>query len=212
MGFDARKARSMTDAIDGDPSMPDALEVAARARPAVRANGQARRSAARRGVVDQGSVRHVRHAHHRGRGCVLCERSSAGRRDVREAAARGRRHHSREIQSRRVRVAHGTQLVRRHVLQSVRHAALSGRVERRIGFVGRCESRDLRDCRGDRRIDSHAVTTQQLGRHRADAGAGESRRHDRRGPEYAHRPDLPHRRGRRARARCHRGLRSRRTS
>src|SRR5688572_20637572 len=29
MGFDARKARSMTDAVDGDPGMPDALEIAA---------------------------------------------------------------------------------------------------------------------------------------------------------------------------------------
>src|SRR5215468_3974621 len=29
LGFDARKARSMTDAVDADPSMPDALEVAA---------------------------------------------------------------------------------------------------------------------------------------------------------------------------------------
>jgi len=28
MGFDARKARSMTDAVDNDPAMPDALEVA----------------------------------------------------------------------------------------------------------------------------------------------------------------------------------------
>ena len=30
MGFDDRKARSMTDAVDNDPAMPDALEVAAR--------------------------------------------------------------------------------------------------------------------------------------------------------------------------------------
>ncbi|HMJ33393.1 MAG TPA: amidase [Baekduia sp.] len=30
MGFDARKARSMTDAVDADPKMPDALETAAR--------------------------------------------------------------------------------------------------------------------------------------------------------------------------------------
>src|SRR5882672_11234412 len=30
LGFDPRKARSMTDAVDADPSMPDALEVAAR--------------------------------------------------------------------------------------------------------------------------------------------------------------------------------------
>ncbi len=30
MGFDDRKARSMTDAVDADPAMPDALEVAAR--------------------------------------------------------------------------------------------------------------------------------------------------------------------------------------
>jgi amidase len=29
LGFDPRKARSMTDAVDGDPAMPDALEVAA---------------------------------------------------------------------------------------------------------------------------------------------------------------------------------------
>ncbi|MDB5988191.1 MAG: amidase, partial [Nevskia sp.] len=29
LGFDARKARSMTDAIDNDPMLPDALEVAA---------------------------------------------------------------------------------------------------------------------------------------------------------------------------------------
>jgi amidase len=29
LGFDSRKARSMTDAVDADPSMPDALEVAA---------------------------------------------------------------------------------------------------------------------------------------------------------------------------------------
>src|SRR6202051_4613347 len=29
-GFDGRKARSMTDPVDGDPAMPDALEVAAR--------------------------------------------------------------------------------------------------------------------------------------------------------------------------------------
>jgi hypothetical protein len=29
MGFDDRKARSMTDLVDGDPNMPDALEVAA---------------------------------------------------------------------------------------------------------------------------------------------------------------------------------------
>ena len=28
-GFDDRKARSMTDAVDNDPNMPDALEVAA---------------------------------------------------------------------------------------------------------------------------------------------------------------------------------------
>jgi amidase len=30
VGFDARKARSLTDAVDADPAMPDALEVAAR--------------------------------------------------------------------------------------------------------------------------------------------------------------------------------------
>ena len=29
LGFDARKARSMTDPVDNDPTMPDALEVAA---------------------------------------------------------------------------------------------------------------------------------------------------------------------------------------
>src|SRR5438093_12350860 len=30
LGFDPRKARSMTDPLDNDPAMPDALEVAAR--------------------------------------------------------------------------------------------------------------------------------------------------------------------------------------
>src|SRR5712692_1829011 len=30
LGFDRRKARSMTDSVDDDPAMPDALEVAAR--------------------------------------------------------------------------------------------------------------------------------------------------------------------------------------
>ena len=57
------------------------------------------------------------------------------------------------------------------------------------------------------RIDPHAVTAQQCGRHRANAGTGEPRWDDRCGPEYAHRTDLPHRRRCRSRARCHRGLR-----
>ena len=64
-GFDDRKARSMTDAADDDPDMPDALEVGRGARREVRAHRQARRAAARRGDGDQGPVRHVRHAHAR---------------------------------------------------------------------------------------------------------------------------------------------------
>jgi len=48
MGFDRRKARSMTDSVDANPSMPDALEVAAQ-----------------------------QDAHDRGDGCCLRKRSPA---------------------------------------------------------------------------------------------------------------------------------------
>jgi Asp-tRNA(Asn)/Glu-tRNA(Gln) amidotransferase A subunit family amidase len=40
LGFDRRKARSMTDAVDDDPAMPDALEVAARQDAYFQSNGK----------------------------------------------------------------------------------------------------------------------------------------------------------------------------
>ena len=70
------------------------------------------------------------------------------------ALARGRRDHSREVESRRIRVGRSAQLVRRHVLQSVRHRAQSARFELRFRFLGRRESRDVLDRRGDRFVDS----------------------------------------------------------
>ena len=50
-GFDARKARSMTDAVDADPAMPDALEVAAaldqHSRPPASSSGRCTASSSR---------------------------------------------------------------------------------------------------------------------------------------------------------------------
>ena len=132
-GFDARKARSLTDRVDS------ARRHAGRARnrrgpgPRVRAHRTAGRPASRRGDRHQGSVRHERHAHDVRRRRAVRERSAAGRRDVRGEAARRGRHHPGQGEPRGVRGGRRAQLVRRHVLQSVRHRARAGHVERRIG-------------------------------------------------------------------------------
>ncbi len=86
-GFDARKARSLTDTADAAADMPDALETAAAQDRAFARTGPPGRPAPRRGDRHQGSVRHERHAHHVRRGRAVRQRSPAGRRDVRGAAA-----------------------------------------------------------------------------------------------------------------------------
>ena len=102
-GFDDRKARSMTDAVDNDPNMPDALEVAAKLDAHVRQDRPDWSDRCTASCLASRIVRHLRHAHHQRRGCRLCQRSSAARRDAREAAARGGRDHPREGQRRRIR-------------------------------------------------------------------------------------------------------------
>ena len=75
----------MTDAADDDPAHARRARDGRRAGRGVRAHRQARRPAARRGDRDQGSVRHVRHAHDVGRRRVLRQRSAARRRHVRRS-------------------------------------------------------------------------------------------------------------------------------
>ncbi len=99
------------------------------------------------------------------------------------------------------------QRVRRHRLQSLRHRAHAGRLERRERRVGVRQSRDLLDRRGDRHLDPHSRALHERRRAGADAGAGQPRRHDRRRHQHARRADLPHRRGRGARPDGDRGLR-----
>ncbi len=118
--------------------------------------------------------------------------------------ARRRRHHPGQGQR---RVGHLAQPVRRHQLQSLRHRALGRHVEQRIGHVGGRQPGDLRDCRGDRRLDPPPDQEQQRRRSGADAGTGEPQRDVRRRLQHAHRPDLPHGEGRRHGARRDRRLR-----
>ena len=70
-GFDDHKARSMTDAADNDPAHAGRARDRRRAGRAARADRPARRPAPRRRHLDQGSVRHVRHADHQRRRCRL---------------------------------------------------------------------------------------------------------------------------------------------
>ncbi len=58
-GFDDRKARSMTDALDNDPKMPDALEVAAEQDRRFKQTGKLVGPLHGRSDGDQGPVRHI---------------------------------------------------------------------------------------------------------------------------------------------------------
>ena len=124
--------------------------------------------------------------------------------DVHQAHARGRRHHPRQGER---RFGHLAQSVRWHQLQSVRHGAFGRHVEQRIWNVSRRQPGHLRDCRGDRRLDPPPDQEQRRRWARADAGTGEPRRHVRRRLQHPHRPNLPHRQGRRHGARRHCRLR-----
>ena len=173
----------------------------------VRGHGRARRAAARDRVRAQGPVRHVRHAQHLRRRCALRRRSRARRRHIRRAAASRRRDHPRQSQSRRVRIRNSAQLVRRHVLQSVRHRAQPHGLELGIRLGRRREPRDLRDRRGNGRLDPQPGARRERRRHLSDTRAREPRRHDPSRHQHARRADLPHGRRCRARAAGGRGLR-----
>jgi hypothetical protein len=86
-GFDARKARSMTDRADSAVLLPDALETAAAQDQGLCAHRTAERSAARRRHRHQRSVRHEGHAHDVRRRRPVRERPAARRCHVRGEVA-----------------------------------------------------------------------------------------------------------------------------
>ena len=208
-GFDDRKARSMTDRGDNDPNMPDALEVAAAQDRAVRADRQARRAAARRRDGDQGSVRHVRHAHHVGRRRALRERPSARRRDVRRsgcatpARSSSRRRTWPNTPSTAARSSFGGTFCNPYDTEREPGMSSAGSATSVAANLVTCAI-------GEETVVSirWPARGQQPRRPRADAGTREPRRHDGRGPEHARRADLPHRAGRGEDARRDRRLRS----
>ena len=151
-GFDDRHARSMTDAADTDPSMPDALETPPLDREFAR-TGKTRRSAARRRRGDQGSVRHVRHAHDQsGADIAYANDRPPTMRQSSHACGPPAPSSSRKPTRSDTRAA--TQPVWRRRLQSLRHRAHTDAARapvRRVG--GGRESRHMRHRRGDGHVD-----------------------------------------------------------
>ena len=200
----------MTDKADADPKMPDALEVAAAQDREFARTGKL--VGPLHGVVmaikDQYDTFDMRTTS--GARCVLRERPPARRLDVRRAAARRRRDHPREGEPRRIRIGYSAQLVRRHVLQSLRHRAQSARLELRIRLRGWRESRHLRHRGGIRLFDPRTGERGQHRRHRSHTGAREPQGHGPVRHQHARRSYLPHRGRCRAHSRRDRGLRSER--
>ena len=188
-----RKARSLTDKVDADPSMPDALEVAAAQDREFASTGKL--VGPLHGVVmaikDQYDTFDMRTTS--GADAFYAnDRPPEDSTFVRAPARRGR-DHPREVESRRVRLGHSAQLVRRHVLQSVRHRAQSARIELGLGILGRRESRDLCDRRGNRLIDSWPGQRGEQRRHRGHPGTRESQGHGADRHQHARRSDLSQR-------------------
>ena len=195
----------MTDLVDNDPNMPDALEVAAKEDAYFKSTGKL--IGPLHGVVfavkdwyDTFDMRTTA-----GADAAYANDSAASRRHVRHAPARRRRHHHRQGECRQRDLA---QPLRRSQLQPVRHRALSRHVEQRLRIVGRRQPGDLRDCRGNRRLNSAPDEEQRRRRPGADTGARQPQRHVRRRLQHARRSDLPHGEGRGESARRHRRLRS----
>ena len=135
------------------PNMPDALEVARRAGREFsrrRASSPARCTAWCIAIKDQYDTFDMRTTS--GADAFYANDRPPRRRDLRQAAARRRRDHPRQGQHGRVR-RRRAQLVRRHALQSLRHRAQPGRLERRLRLGGRGQSGDLRHRRGVRPVD-----------------------------------------------------------
>jgi hypothetical protein len=203
-GFDERKARSLTDRVDNARDMPDALEVAAAQDRQFKQTG--RLVGPLHGVVmsikDQYDTFDMRTT-------SGADAQYANDRPPDDATFVKRLRDAGAIilaKSNRRRA----QRVRRNILQSVRHRTRAGHVERGLGHVGGGESGDLRDRRGNGRVDPLAGRGQQHCRPGPDAGTGEPRRHDGGRPEHTHRAGLPYRAGRREGSRRHRRLRSQR--
>ena len=205
-GFDERKARSMTDAVDADPNMPDALEIAAAQDAEFARTGQL--VGPLHGVVmaikDQYDTFDMRTTS--GADAFYANDRPPDDSTFVDAAARRRRDHSRQGQHGRVRVGHAAQLVRRHVLQPLRHGAHPARLELGIRLRRGRQPRDVRDRRGVRLVDPRPGQRGEHRRHRGDRGAREPRRNDPDRHQHARRPDLPHGRGRRQGARRDCGL------
>jgi len=71
----ARPKRSKTDSAATTPDAGCARSCAPRSMPEFEQTGRLK-APARHSVCDQGSVRHIRHAHHEWRSCHVCKRSS----------------------------------------------------------------------------------------------------------------------------------------
>ena len=129
-----RKARSMTDPADDDPDMPDALEVAAALDAQFAEDRQARRPAARRRAWrSRTSTTPFDMRTTAGADAFYAnDRPPAGR-DLRQAAARRRRDHPRRSRTwaNTPPADPAAQLVRRHVVQRLRHRARPRRLQRR---------------------------------------------------------------------------------
>ena len=209
-GFDDRKARSMTDATDGDPNMPDALETAA---------------ALDKKFKETGKLVGPLH------GVVISLKDQYDTFDMRstsgsDAAFANDRPPDDATFVARLRAAGAIILAKANLAEFANGGARSSfggvfcnpydtdafaeQFELGIGLVGRGESRDVLDRRRDRLVDARSCTREQRGRHRADAGAHQPRRHDPERHQHPRRADLSHGRGCRARIGCVRGLRSER--
>ena len=204
-----RKARSLTDKADADPKMPDALEIAAAQDREFAKTGKL--VGPLHGVVmaikDQYDTFDMRTTSG-GDTAYANDRPPEDSTFVRTSAS-GRRDHHCQVESRRIRLGHPAQLLRRHVLQSVRHRAQPARFELGFGLRGRRESRHVLDRRGKSarrfaarpapRAQSASRRTQELVSRKGMVQIGINTRVG---------PDLSHGGGCCARARCDRGLRS----
>ena len=131
-GFDERKARSMTDKVDADPDMPDALEIAAAQDRRIRrdrASWSGRCTASSCAIKDQYDTFDMRTTS--GADAFYANDRPPDDATFVEAPARRGRDHSREVQPRRICLGHSAQLFRRHVLQSLRHRTQSRRARAR---------------------------------------------------------------------------------
>ena len=144
-GFDERKARSMTDMDDNNPNMPDALEVAAAQDRQFKQTGKL--VGPLHGVVmaikDQYDTFDMRTTS--GADAAVRQRSPSRGCHLRQAAAGCRSDHSGQGKPGRIRNGRRAQFLWGNILQSVRHGARTGHVERGLGGIGGRKPGHLRD-------------------------------------------------------------------